>query len=252
MLCFLQDMVVSADSPHIRRTRGYHVGLIPDGNRRWARQKGLTAGEGHAEGSKKTELFIDWCIDNPEIAEITVYGLSEENFKRSSAELENLYRIYQTKFLEMLAKEKIHKNRVRVSIISTRGENFPKKLRDVFHEIEERTKEYDNKQLNFLMGYTGQAEIICAVTSPLNRVRNLLFGLSEKDMMSKLKVKNPCDFIVRTAEEENEREAKSGFLLWQSAYAEYYHIKKWFPDITEEDLNAAWRYFKTTGRRKGL
>lgn len=226
--------------------------MIPDGNRRWAKEKGLAPWEGHAQGAKKTELFIEWCIDNPEIFEITVYGLSEENFKRPPGELERLYEIYQVEFTELLHREKIHKNRVKVNIISTNEGNFPGKLFDIFRSIEDSTKEYDNKQLNMLMGYTGQAEIIRAVSSPLNRVKNLLFGLGEKDLVSRLKVKNPCDFIVRTGEEEGEREAKSGFLLWQSTYAEYYHIKKWFPDITGKDLNAAWAYFKTTRRRKGL
>ena len=103
-----------------------------------------------------------------------------------------------------------------------------------------------------LIGYTGQSEILSAISSPLNRVKNLLFGLSEKDIKSSLKVKTPCDFIIRTGEESEEREARSGFLLWQSAYAEYYHINKFFPEVTEEDFNKAWNHFINTRRRKGL
>ena len=103
-----------------------------------------------------------------------------------------------------------------------------------------------------LIGYTGQSEILSAVSSPLNRVKNLLFGLSETDIRNRLKVKTPCDFIIRTGEESEEREARSWFLLWQSAYAEYYHINKLFPDVTKEDFDQAWHYFKTTRRRQGL
>ena len=79
----------------------------------------------------------------------------------------------------------------------------------------------------------------------------MLFGLREQDLEKGLKVKTPCDFVVRTGTEEKEREAKSGFLLWQSAYSEYYHINKFFPDVTEEDFNEAWNYFKNTKRKKG-
>ena len=103
-----------------------------------------------------------------------------------------------------------------------------------------------------LIGYTGRSEILSAVASPGNRFKNLLFGLSEMDLKSSLRVKTPCDFIIRTGEESEEREAKSGFLLWQSAYAEYYHINKYFPEVTEEDFNKAWDYFNNTRRRKGL
>ena len=69
----------------------FHVGMIPDGNRRWAKERGLNPWEGHRIGGEKGELFIEWCIDHKDICEITVYGLSEENFKRPPKELNKLY-----------------------------------------------------------------------------------------------------------------------------------------------------------------
>ncbi|MFO8011509.1 MAG: undecaprenyl diphosphate synthase family protein, partial [Dehalococcoidia bacterium] len=78
------------------------------------------------------------------------------------------------------------------------------------------------------------------------------FGLSERDLEHELAVKSPCDFIIRTGDEERSREAKSGFLLWQSAYSEYYHIDKLFPDATLEDFQEAWNHFKGIARKKGL
>ena len=232
--------------------RGYHIGLIPDGNRRWAKERGLEPWEGHKKGAEKGELFIEWCIDHKDICEITVYGLSEENFNRPAKELEKLYELYQDELTKLINKEKIHKERVKINIIYTDIKPVPQNLTRLFRRIRTETKDYENKVLNMLIGYTGQAEILSAVSSPLNRVKNLLFGLSEKDLENSLKVKAPCDFIIRTGTEEREREARSGFLLWQSAYAEYYHINKLFPDVTEEDFNKAWDYFKNTRRRKGL
>jgi tritrans,polycis-undecaprenyl-diphosphate synthase [geranylgeranyl-diphosphate specific] len=230
----------------------YHIGMIPDGNRRWAKERGLEPWEGHREGAEKTELFLEWCIDHKDISEITFYGLSEENFKRPSEELKKLYELYEEEFTKLINKEKVHKNRVKINIISTDIKPIPSKLALLFYRIRAETKNYENKVVNMLIGYTGQSEILSAVSSPLNRVKNLLFGLSKEDIRSSLKVKAPCDFIIRTGEESEEREARSGFLLWQSAYAEYYHINKFFPDVTEEDFNEAWNYFKGTRRRKGL
>jgi len=230
----------------------YHVGMIPDGNRRWAKERGLDPWEGHIKGAEKGELFIEWCIDHPEISEMTVYGLSEENFKRPAKELEKLYALYDDELTKLISKEKIHEQRVRINIVSTNAKPFPQNLTRLLNRIRTETKGYENKVLNMLIGYTGQSEILSAISSPLNRVKNLLLGLSEKDLTDSLKVKTPCDFVIRTGEESEEREARSGFLLWQSAYAEYYHINKFFPDVTEEDFNKAWDYFKNTKRRKGL
>ena len=230
----------------------YHIGLIPDGNRRWAKARGLEPWEGHRKGAEKGELFIEWCIDHEAISEITLYGLSEENFQRPAEELDKLYEIYEDELTKLINKEKVHKNRVRINVISTHVKPIPISLVRLFHRIRTETKDYENKVLNMLIGYTGQSEILSAVSSPLNRVKNLLFGLSERDLKNSLRVKTPCDFIIRTGIEEREREAKSGFLLWQSAYAEYYQINRFFPDVTKEDFNEAWDYFKNTIRRRGL
>ena len=230
----------------------YHIGMIPDGNRRWARERGLDPWEGHSKGAEKGELFIEWCIDHEEISEMTVYGLSEENFKRPAKELGKLYELYEDELTKLIDKDKIHKNRVRINIISTNARPVPQNLARLFQRMRNETKDYDNKVLNMLIGYTGQSEILSAVSSPLNRLKNLLFGLNETNLKKSLSVKTPCDFIIRTGEESEEREARSGFLLWQSAYAEYYHINKFFPDVTQEDFDKAWAYFKNTRRKRGL
>jgi undecaprenyl diphosphate synthase len=230
----------------------YHIGLIPDGNRRWAKERGLQPWEGHASGGEKIKLFLEWCSDCEDIGEITIYLLSEENFKRPPQELEKLYKLYEDELTELIGREKIHKQRVKINVVSTDAKSIPKNLSRVFRRIQAVTSAYDNKVLNLLIGYTGQAEMLDAISSPLNRLKNLFFGLRPADLKQSLKVRTPCDFIVRTGEESEEREAKSGFLLWQSAYAEYYHINKFFPEVTEEDFKTAWDYFKTTRRRKGL
>lgn len=229
----------------------YHIGVIPDGNRRWAEINGKPGVEGHTRGSKKMELFLNWALNKPQIKEVSVYGLSEENFKRSSKELNWLYDIYYKGLNRLLKDKVIHDKQIRVNFVSTKADKVPKNIIDVVKELKTETKVYGNKVLNILIGYTGQSEILKSVSSPINRIKNLFFGLKPSDLERQLLVKNPCDFVIRTGEEESPREAKSGFLLWQSAYSEYYHINKYWPDVQIKDLNKAWKYFLHTRRKKG-
>lgn len=230
----------------------YHLGLIPDGNRRWARAHNLEPWEGHGIGGEKIDLFLEWCSDHEEIREVTLYLLSEENFKRPEKELQKLYELYEAEFEKLISREKVHIQKLRINVISTNVRPIPDRLIQLFQRLDAETDSYGEKVLNLLIGYTGQAEILQAVSSPVNRLKNLFFGLREKDLQNSLKVKNPCDLIIRTGEESEEREARSGFLLWQSAYAEYCHINKLFPDVTRQDFDNAWEYFKGARRRKGL
>ena len=229
----------------------YHMGVIPDGNRRWAASNCLPPSDGHKRGAEKMQLLVNWALSNSEVRELSIYGLSEENFKRNPKELARLYDIYYDGLTRLLNSKEVHDNKVKVNLVSTSPRRVPANLVDVCAELKHETKYYGNKVLNILIGYTGQSEILRSVSSPMNRLKNLFFGLSEEDIIRSLGVKSTCDFVIRTGEEEADREAKSGFLLWQSAYSEYYHIKKFWPDLEENDLNDAWGYFKETRRMKG-
>ncbi|MCR4368551.1 MAG: polyprenyl diphosphate synthase [archaeon] len=234
------------------KTTGFHVGVIPDGNRRWAIENNLHPSAGHRLGAEKMELFVNWAVKQPEIREISVYGLSEENFKRQPEELSWLYEIYYQKLFKLLNSKEIHENGVNVNFVSTNPGKVPKNLVDLCRTLKSETKVYGNKVINILIGYTGQSEILKSVNSPMNRVKNLFFGLTEKDIARHLGVKSECDFVIRTGEEEAKREGKSGFLLWQSAYSEYYHVPKYWPAVEESDLNKAWEYFMQSRRMKGI
>jgi len=230
---------------------GYHLGIIPDGNRRWALVNGLHASEGHKLGAEKMEMMVNWAVKRNDIKELSIYALSEENFKRNPAELSWLYGIYYDGLSKLLDSKELRELGVKVNFVSTNHKRIPKNIVDVCRELKNETKFYGNKVLNILIGYTGQSEILRSVSTPMNRVKNLFFGLREEDIIKSLGVKSTCDFVIRTGEEEADREAKSGFLLWQSAYSEYYHIKKFWPDLQENDLNEAWQHFINSRRMKG-
>ena len=229
----------------------YHIGIIPDGNRRWARARGLSDQEGHEHGATILKNAIEWAVNKPEIKEISVYVLSEENFKRTKEELAWLNDVYIEGLQDLRQRKIIREQGITINMISTQPQKLTPELLQLFADMHGETKQYGNKLLNILIGYTGKREILRAAAHPLNRIKNLFFDLNEKDIERGLLVKTPCDFIIRSSFEEAERESKSGFLIWQSAYSEYYHINKHWGDVEMLDLEEAWAKFLHTRRMKG-
>ncbi|KKN43739.1 hypothetical protein LCGC14_0700210 [marine sediment metagenome] len=229
----------------------YHIGIIPDGNRRWARERNLSDKEGHKHGSIVVKDAIEWALKKPEIKEVSIYILSEENFNRSKEELKWLNAVYSEGLNDLRHREFIRKLKVRVKMISTKPEKLDSEVKKVFKSLHSETKIYSNKVLNILIGYTGKSEILAAINKPLNKIKNLFFGLTEKDILKGMQIQSSCDFIIRSSFEEAERESKSGFLIWQSAYSEYYNIPKHWGDVTTDDLEKAWNYFLETKRNHG-
>lgn len=228
-----------------------HVGLIPDGNRRWARARNLPDIEGHKYGSIVLKDAVEFFLRKPEIKELSIFCLSEENFKRSKEELDYLNKIYIEGIEDLRKRPLLGDEQVRVNLVSTSMDKLDPSLLSVFKQINSETKVYSDKILNLLVGYTGKTEIIKAMQSPINKIKNLFFGLKEEDIRKALIVKTPCDFIIRSGFEEAERESKSGFFIWQSAYSENYHLKKNWGDVTHKDLEEAWDYFLTARIMKG-
>ncbi len=230
---------------------GYHIGLIPDGNRRWARENNVSEKKGHQQGAKILKKTIEYFLKKEEITELSVYVLSEENFKRSREELNWLNEVYLEGLEDLRQREFIRAEKVKINMVSTTPEKLNLSVKNIFEVIGNETKIYSNKVLNILIGYTGKHEILKAVGHPINRLKNLFFNLSEEDLKRGLQIKTPCDFVIRSSFEEAEREAKSGFLIWQSAYSEYYHINKNWGDVTIKDLQNAWDYFLHCKKKKG-
>ncbi len=238
------------------KKEGYHLGVIPDGNRRWARARNLSDFEGHKQGAKLMFEAIQWALEKPEIKEISIYAFSEENFKRSIQEKEWLNKVYSQGLIRLFNEKFIYNPKTKIKFVTTDIKKiissglFQETLHE-FRRIERKTENHDEKILNVLMAYTGKSEIVRAVSKPFSRLKNLFFGMSEKDITNAMQIKNPCDFIIRTGFEEAEREAKSGFLIWQSAYSENYHIRKNWGDVTKQDLEEAWNYFLNNRKMEG-
>ncbi len=218
-----------------------HIALIPDGNRRWAKKRGLRAWEGHSAGLKVFKNFINWCYEMG-VKEITAYSLSKENLsKRKREEINQLSALYEKYAEEALKSGDVERQEVKITFAGDLTA-FPKSLLSLLREIEEKTKNFAKRQLNLCLNYSGRDEIIRAV----RRVVEEGIEITEESLEKFLDIKRPPDLIIRTAERR-----LSNFLLWQSAYSEIYFSEKLFPEFTKDDLLDAIKMFNKTERRYG-
>lgn len=227
-----------------------HIGLILDGNRRFARSLGITNKKAHESGADKLEAVLEWCWDLG-IRIVTVYAFSAENFNRSEEEVEELMSMFEEKFKEVSKDERVHRNRIRVRAIG-KTELLPENVREAIATAEKVTQGYSDYQLNIAVGYGGRLEIVEACRKIASKVGQ--GGLDPAQVSEDLirshlytnGIPDP-DLIVRTSGEER----LSGFLLWQSAYSELYFCESYWPEFREIDLLRAIRTFQHRERRFG-
>lgn len=228
-----------------------HVGIIPDGNRRWAQEAGLPVLEGHVHGYEKLKEVLKWLWEL-RVPYVTVFAMSAENcLYRSKVEVENLFNIIRNGLVELLNSNEIHKNKVRVSVIG-RLEYVPSDIKDLIRRLEESTASYNNYFLTIALCYGGRQEIVDAVKSIARDIASGLLRVDEinEEAFSKyLYTRNipDVDLIIRTSGEER----ISNFLLWQSAYSELYFCDVYWPEFRRIDLWRAIRSYQRRERRFG-
>jgi undecaprenyl diphosphate synthase len=221
-----------------------HIVLFPDGNRRWAKQKGLHTLEGHLKGYENLLDFSEWCQKRG-VKVLTAFGFSTENWNRSEEEVGYLMNLLEKCLTDNLAR--YEKDGVRVRVIGQR-ERLPKSLQKAITKTEEATKNNQNLFLNLAISYGGKWDI-------LNAVKNIVKeGIDPKKIDEKLfdtylstaGLVAP-DLVIRAGGEMR----MSNFVLWQAAYAELYFSQKLWPDFSEQDLDLALTEFDTRSRRFG-
>ncbi len=227
-----------------------HLGLILDGNRRWAMESGLTSEKGHEFGFEKLKEVLNWCWELG-IHVVTIYALSTENLQRDKKEVEELLRLAKRGFSEVLNSPEIHKYKVKVKAIG-RLELLDEDLRKVIREVERVTEHYNENRIYVAIAYGGRAEIIDAAKSMIRSVLTGDLRLDDVDENTFSRYlytsgdKDP-DLIIRTSGEER----LSGFLLWQSAYSEFYFMDVYWPEFRKIDLLRAIRTYQRRHRRFG-
>ena len=229
-----------AEAVRFLRNVPRHVAIIMDGNGRWAKQRGKRRGEGHIAGADTLGKVLKWCGDRG-IRYLTVYAFSTENWKRPKDEVEGLMKLF-AKMLKSKERD-FMKNEVRFRMIGRRGDLSPKLL-SVIEALEAKTAHFE-REFIVAISYGGRAEIVDAANAAMKKGEPLTEETFGKYLYAP-DVPDP-DLVIRTSGEIR----TSNFLLWESAYAEYWFTETLWPDFSERELDAALESYASRHRRKG-
>jgi len=224
-----------------------HIAIIPDGNRRWAKEKGLPTFEGHKKGFNQA-IEIGKKARELGIKVLTLWAFSSENWKRTKEEISYLMDLYY-QMIEINIQNAL-KEKIRIIHLG-RKDRISNKLRLKIMEAEEKTKNFDKYYLAIALDYGGRDEIIRTINK-INQSKTSIKNFSEEKINQFLDTKDlpyPFpDLVIRTSGEIR----TSGFMIWQAAYSEWIFYPKYFPDFTLFDLEKCIEEYKKRKRRFGV
>lgn len=225
-----------------------HIAIIMDGNRRWAKEKGVPVSLGHKEGAKTLEKIVRYA-NKIGIKNITVYAFSTENWKRTTEEVSTLMKLFQS-YLDDYSKRADSEN-IKVKIIGSE-DGLSEKMKDSIKKCMKRTENNTGIIFNIALNYGGRDEIVRAVKTIAQQVKENKIDIddvTEDTISENLYTKNQPDpdLLIRTSGELR----LSNFLPWQLVYSEFLFIEKYWPDFSEEDLNNAIEVYQKRNRKFG-
>lgn len=218
-----------------------HLGVICDGNRRWAKEKGLPTLKGHEKGLSIIEEMVD-AADKAGIPFISFYVFSTENWNRTAEEVSYLMKLIEVKVMGLAKKMKARNGKM---VILGSKKKVDPKLMTILEKAEKLTDDCTGITVGICFNYGGELEIAEAATIASEvdgeitpeTIRKHLYHPEIPDL----------DMVVRTSGEER----ISGFMLWRASYAEFFFMKKYFPDIVPEDMDLIVKEYENRHRRFG-
>lgn len=227
-----------------------HVGVILDGNRRWAATQGSSTDQGHRAGGAKISEFLGWC-EEVHVEVVTLWLLSTDNLARPAEELDPLLRIIEETVCDLASSDrwKIH----HVGAIDM----LPAQTAEALRKAESDTANCTGLLVNVAVGYGGRREVVDAVRSLLEE--QAAAGVSISELAKTVDIEHIADhlytkgqpdpdLVIRTSGEQR----LSGFLLWQSAHSEFYFCEAYWPNFRKIDFLRALRSFAARHRRYGI
>ena len=222
-----------------------HVAVIQDGNRRYARNRGAAATDGHRAGAKTTEAMLEWCADLG-VEELTLYAFSTENFDRPEEEREELFDLMAAKLRSFADREEVHEREVGVRAIGE-IERLPERVREAIDYAEGRTRGYDRFTLNLAVAYGGRAELLSAARDVARAVEVGEIHPEDVDTaaVEDRLYESPAravDLIIRTGGDER----TSNFLPWHANgnEAAVYFCSPYWPEFRRVDFLRAIRTYQ--------
>lgn len=225
-----------------------HIAIILDGNRRWAKEKGLPSALGHKQGAKTLENIVRYA-KKIGVKHLTIYAFSTENWKRTEDEVNALMFLFQS-YLDDYLRRADTEN-IKVNVIGNLSE-LPEKLRQSITKYMEKTKDNTAITFNIAMNYGGRDEIVKAIKNIAKEVKDNKIQIDEitEELISNnlyTKGQPDPDLLIRTSGEQR----LSNFLPWQLVYSEFLFVDKYWPDFTEDDLDKAIIEFQKRTRKFG-
>jgi tritrans,polycis-undecaprenyl-diphosphate synthase [geranylgeranyl-diphosphate specific] len=225
-----------------------HIGIILDGNRRFAKKLMQQPWKGHEWGAQKVEKLFSWCKEFG-IKELTLYAFSMQNFNRPKEEFDFLMKVFEETFEKAKTNKDIHANKIRINFIG-RIQLFPKTVYQKMSELMEATKNYNDHIVNFAMAYGGREELVDAIKKIGRAIEagEITNDQINEELVNKhVYMPDEPDLIIRTGGDHR----TSNFLVWQSWYSEWFFLEKTWPEFEKEDLLQCIAEFQGRERRFG-
>lgn len=217
-----------------------HIGIIMDGNRRWAKEKKKKTIEGHLAGANRIISLAKYIFDKG-VKYLSIYAFSTENFNRSAEEVSYLMGLIIKFFNERV--NELHDYNIKI-VVSGLRDNLSKEVLKCIDNVVDLTKDNTGGVLNVCLNYGGRREIVDAV----NKIKEANVSITEETFGKYLYNDLPdLDYVIRTSGEER----ISNFMLWQISYAEFYFPKVYFPDFDEKEFDKALEIYNNRNRRFG-
>lgn len=223
-----------------------HIAIIMDGNGRWAQEHGWPRIQGHRRGARNVRELTRFCAEETPLEILTLYAFSHENWARPSREVELLMKLL--KIFAIRERPLLKKHNVRLSVIGDL-QRLPSFAREALQETMDMTKHHSKMVLQLALSYGGRDEIIRAIKRAVKERESDVEAIDEATFASYLDTAGQPDpdLIIRTSGEQR----TSNFLLWQSAYAEYYFTPTAWPDFSSQELMEAVESYRHRERRFG-
>lgn len=226
-----------------------HIGIILDGNRRFAKKLMLKPWKGHEWGRDKIKNLLEWSKEIG-IHELTLYAFSVQNFQRPKEEFDYLMKLFKEAFADMMTQENKKKlEEIQIRFIG-RTWMFPQEVQDEMKKLTEMTSGKGPYKINFAMAYGGREEVVDAVKKIADAVKQGkvdVDAINEQTFAENLYLNSEPSLIIRTGGDHR----TSNFLIWQSHYSEWFFLEKTWPEFEKEDLLQVITEFQTRERRFG-
>ena len=224
-----------------------HVAIIPDGNRRWASERDLSALDGHRAGAEVMRAVMPHAADKG-VTHVSVWGMSLDNFtKRSISEVTGLLSLFRSEFRDLAKSEDIHSRNARVNVIGRWKEKFPAPVRSSVQKAIDATEHYSKHYLNFFLAYNGIDEMTQAISDIVSEgIEKVTPEIIKQHLFTK--DLPPVDLIIRTGGEPH---LSAGFMMFDVADSQLWFTEKLWPEFTVRDFDEALEEYARRERRKG-